>query len=102
MGITANATSVSFTPTISYAGTGSQRIYDVTFSVFNGLNPNDTWTLVLWDTSSNGLENGLAGWSLTVVLPELVDMALAVLGLMFVGTTVGRYYLGRRRYNVTC
>jgi hypothetical protein len=101
LGITGSATSVSFTPTISYAGTGSQKIYDVTFSDFNGLNPNDTWSLVLWDTSSSGIENGLAGWSLTVVVPEPVDMALAVFGLLFVGVGVGRSYFRRHRSNMT-
>ena len=97
LGITGSATSVSFTPTITGTGTGSQVIYDMTFSDFNGLNPNDTWSLVLWDTGSGPIENGLAGWSLTVVVPEPITYGLALFGLVFVGVGAGRYYLGRRR-----
>lgn len=97
LGITGSATSVNFTPTISYAGTGSQQIYDVTFSDFNGQDPNNTWALVLWDTGNSGIENGLVGWTLDVVVPEPVTLALVVFGLAFAGFGVRRWYLGRRR-----
>jgi hypothetical protein len=72
---------VSFTPAISYAGTGSQVIYDVNFSGLNGSNPNGTWGLVLWDTSNTGIENGLVGWSLGITaVPEPVSMAGGIFG----------------------
>jgi hypothetical protein len=79
---------VSFSPTATSAS-GQERIYDVTFSGssgtpgtgFNGLDPNNTWGLVLWDNSTSGIENGLVGWSLDITaVPEPVTMALALCG----------------------
>lgn len=95
---------VNFYPTAT-SSSGSQRIYDVTFSGtsgspgagFNGLNPNNTWGLELWDNSSSGIENGLVSWTLNVTaVPEPITYALPVFGLIFLGGTVGRLYLARR------
>jgi hypothetical protein len=103
LGTGSSSPSVSFSPSISRAGTGSQEIYDMTFSGaqpsgFNNLNPNDTWALVLYDLNNNGIENGLVSWTLNITaVPEPVNCALAVFGLMFVGTGAARYYLARRR-----
>jgi hypothetical protein len=103
LGTGGSSPSVSFSPSITRAGTGSQEIYDVTFTGtqpagFNGLNPNNTWGLVLWDTSSSGIENGLVSWTLNVTaVPEPVNVALGVFGVLFVGGIAGRFHLGRRR-----
>ena len=79
---------VSFFPTAT-SSSGSERIYDMTFSGspgtgFTGLDPNNTWSLALWDNSSSGIENGLAGWSLDVTaVPEPVNVALGIFGAVF-------------------
>lgn len=86
LGTGAGSPSVSFIPSAT-SSSGAERIYDATFSGLNGDNPNVTWTLVLWDTSSSGMENGLVGWTLdlnTTAVPEPVNAALAVLGVGFV------------------
>jgi hypothetical protein len=81
---------VSFYPDVTRTSQGN-RIYDVTFSGasgtpgtgFNGLNPNDTWGLVLWDNSTGGIENGLVSWTLNInAVPEPVTLALAVFGAL--------------------
>ena len=80
---------VSFTPVIS-STSGGNAIYDVTFTGssgtpgagFDGLNPNGTWGLVLWDTGTTGFENGLVGWNLDITaVPEPVNVALGVFGV---------------------
>lgn len=82
---------VSFYPTAT-SSSGSQRICDMTFSGspgtgFTGLDPNNTWSLALWDNSSNGIENGIAGWSLDVTaVPEPVNVALGIFGAVFLVT----------------
>jgi hypothetical protein len=90
---------VSFNPTLGTAGSGSQRIYDVTFSGtsgtpgtgFSGLDPNSTWGLVLWDNSSSGIPNGLVGWSLDITaVPEPVNVALGVFAGLFGVVIVAR------------
>jgi len=89
---------ISFTPSASYSGTGSQVVYDATFSGLNGYNPNATWGLVLWDTSSTGLENGLAGWSLNITaVPEPVNLALGVFGVGALGVHGLRRWRARTR-----
>ena len=51
---------------------------------FNGLNPNSTWSLVLWDNSTSGIENGLVGWSLDITaVPEPVNVALGIFAGVF-------------------
>jgi hypothetical protein len=82
---------VNFYPTVGTPGSGSQRIYDVTFSGFNGLNPNNTWGLLLWDNSSSGINNGLVSWSLGVTaVPEPVPVALGVFAGVFLVVIVAR------------
>lgn len=85
LGTAPNSPYVSFYPEISYSGEGSQKIYDVTFSGsagnpgtgFFGLNPNNTWGLVLWDNGENGIENQLIGWTLKInAIPEPTTWAL--------------------------
>ena len=82
---------VNFYPSAT-SSSGAERIYDVTFNGvsgspgigFNGLNPNSTWGLVLWDNSSSGFENGLVGWSLDITaVPEPVNVALGIFAGVF-------------------
>ena len=94
--------SASFTPLST--SVGGQQTYTVTFDTdFLGLSPSGTWGLNLWDTSTgtSGIENGLVSWELQIdgasPVPEPVSYALALFGLVFVGSGVGRFYLGRRR-----
>jgi subtilisin-like proprotein convertase family protein len=50
---------------------------------FDGLNPNGTWTLFFADMSATE-ESRLVGWSLNLtVIPEPVNVALGLLGLLF-------------------
>jgi hypothetical protein len=83
---------VNFYP-VAPSSSGQQRIYDVTFngapgqpgSGFNGSNPNDIWSLVLWDNSTSGIENGLVSWSLDITaVPEPVNIALGIFAGVFV------------------
>jgi hypothetical protein len=79
---------VNFYP-VATSSSGQQRIYDVIFNGtsgtpgtgFNGLDPNTTWGLVLWDNSTSGFQNGLVGWTLDITaVPEPVNVALAIFG----------------------
>lgn len=85
-------TYVSFSPVATSSGTGSQNIYDVTFSGFNGSNPNNTWALNLWDNSTSGVENGSVSWSLNITadVPEPIDVALGI----FAGLAILWWCLG--------
>jgi len=79
-------TYASFTPTITRAGTGGQEIYDVTFSGFNTLNPNNIWALNLWDNNTSGIQNSLVSWTLDITaVPEPLNVALALFAGLFVG-----------------
>jgi hypothetical protein len=99
---------LSFKPTAA-TPSGPSYVYDVTFtgapgtpgSGFYGLNPNDTWGLVLWDTSESGMENYLTGWSLNITaVPEPVNVALGVFGLVLVGTVGIRRYRQQKQQRV--
>jgi hypothetical protein len=85
---------------------GAQRVYDVVFSGasgspgagFNGLDPDDTWGLVLWDNATSAFQNGLVGWELDITaVPEPVNVALAVFGVCLAGAGAGRWALRRAR-----
>jgi hypothetical protein len=82
----------SLTPSESRAGTGSQEIYDVTFTTpFAGSNPNNIWALNLWDNNNSGIENGLVSWSLNITaVPEPVSTALGIFGGVAVCVVVAR------------
>ncbi|HXI70588.1 MAG TPA: hypothetical protein VNN22_09575 [Verrucomicrobiae bacterium] len=88
LGTTTSSPYVSFAP-VATSSSGAQRIYDVTFSTtpttgFNGLNPNGTWSLLLWDNGSSGIENGLLSWNLNITaVPEPVNVALGVFAGVF-------------------
>lgn len=75
----------SFTPSVTRAGTGSQEIYDVTFTApFASSNPNNIWALNLWDNNTSGIENSLVSWSLDITaVPEPVNVALGIFAGVF-------------------
>jgi len=90
LGIGSSSPYVSFSP-VATSRSGAERIYDVTFSSFNGDNPNNTWVLDLYDNSGSGMENGLVSWQLDVSsVPEPVNEALGVFGLLFAVVIVAR------------
>ena len=63
---------------------------------FNDMNPNGTWTLFLAD-NSQGNQSTLAGWSLDITaVPEPVDWALAIFGVVFIGAGVVRWYFNSK------
>ena len=82
------------------AGTSGQQIYDVTFSggpgtgTFFGLNPTSTWALNLWDNNTSGIENGLVSWTLDIntvaPVPEPVNVALGIFGMLFLAVMIMR------------
>jgi hypothetical protein len=101
LGTTGNSPFVNFYPVATSSSDGHE-IYDVTFTGtsgspgagFNGLNPNDTWGLVLWDNGTNYIENALLSWTLDInAVPEPVNVALAIFGGIVV---VGGLLSGRR------
>ena len=95
LGTGTGSTYANFSPTAT-SSSGQQRIYDVTFSGFNGDNPNNTWALVLWDNSSTGIENGLVSWTLDITaVPEKENEALALFGII-----VSSVMAVRRRNNL--
>jgi hypothetical protein len=66
-----------------------------TFSGYNGLDPNGTWTLFVADMSSGGGVSVLDGWSLDVTaVPEQAGTALSIFG---VAVAVLRLLSCRRR-----
>jgi hypothetical protein len=89
LGTAENSPYVKFTPVETSTSAGNV-IYDVTFSNFNGLSPNNIWGLDLWDNNATHQGNTLISWSLTVEVPEPVDVALVVFGLMFTAILVTR------------
>jgi hypothetical protein len=85
---------VSFQPVVTSTTSHGNRIYDVTFSGasgtpgmgFDGLDPNSTWALVLWDDGASGIENGIVSWSLNLTaVPEPVTVALICFGVLAAG-----------------
>jgi hypothetical protein len=96
---------VSFFPDVTRTSQGN-RIFDVTFSGasgtpglgFDGLNPNGTWGLVLWDHSTSGIENGLVSWTLSITaVPEPVTLALGWFAGVFIGVVVIRQISIKKR-----
>jgi hypothetical protein len=91
LGTLSSSPFVSFQPVVTSTTSNGNRIYDVTFSGasgtpgagFNGLDPNGTWGLVLWDSGTTGIENGLVSWSLDITaVPEPVTVALICFGAL--------------------
>jgi hypothetical protein len=101
---------VNFYP-VATSSSGQERIYDVTFSGpsdspgtgFNGLNPNSTWGLVLWDNSSSGIENALVSWTLDITaVPEPENVALGCFAGVFLVVSLVRSQRVRKRVHRWC
>jgi hypothetical protein len=110
LGTATDSPFVSFSPTAT-SSSGTERIYDVTFpgssgspgTGFNGLNPNSTWSLVLWDNSTSGVGNGLVGWTLDVTaVPEPVNVALGIFAGVFLVVILARSRRVRNRVHGWC
>jgi hypothetical protein len=68
----------------------------VTFGALNGLNPNGTWTLFVADLSPGG-QSQLVSWELDITaVPEPVNVALGLSGVLFAGVTAARWRLSRK------
>ena len=86
---------INFYPTVT-SGSGPYT-YTATFTGtaddntgLNGLDPNQAWGLDIWN-NSNADGNTLDSWSLEVTaVPEPVNVALGVFGLLFAATLVAR------------
>ena len=82
LGIGGGSPYVAFNP-VATSTSGGNSIYDVTFAAaptsgFNGLNPNDTWSLLVWDNDSS-IGNELVSWNLGITaVPEPANAALAL------------------------
>jgi hypothetical protein len=67
-------------------------------ATFGNMSQNGTWTLYFADVVAGGGNETLNGWSLDITaVPEPVNVALAVFGVLFVGGAVCRFYLVRAR-----
>ena len=99
LGTDAGGPSKGFFSDVTRSSHGN-RIYDLTFSDFNGLDPNDTWALVLWNNSTSGIENGLVSWSLDITaVPEPVTLALICFGALAAGIKLTAWW---RKSSPTC
>ena len=73
---------------------GSRLGLDTTFG---GMNPNGTWTLFFADVSGGGGTSTVNGWSLDITaVPEPVNVALGLFGVLFAGITAVRWWLNRK------
>ncbi len=68
-------------------------------SQFDGINPNGTWTLRFFDdVGGAGSASTLDSWSLQLTaVPEPINVALGVFGVVFAGVAVGRRLRARAR-----
>jgi hypothetical protein len=66
-------------------------------TTFGGMNPNGTWTLFFADVSAGGGQAVVNGWSLDITaVPEPVNVALGLFGVLFAGVTAVRWRLNRK------
>jgi hypothetical protein len=66
-------------------------------ATFGGMNPNGTWTLFFADVSAGGGQAVVNGWSLDITaVPEPVNVALGLFGVVFAGVTAARWRLNRK------
>lgn len=82
-------------------GTYNPAAGSTAFQSYNSLDPNGSWILFVADRSGGDLtQSVLNGWSLTLdVVPEPVNVALTVLGLLFAGFQCVRWWRGRNPAN---
>ena len=91
--------SIQTTPETPGAVFGSGLAYQAAGSLsgFNGSVADGTWTLFFADMAAGGGSATLTGWSLNITaVPEPVNVALAVFGVVVVGAGVARRYQVRR------
>ena len=106
LGTTGGSPYVNLSPTAT-STSGGHPVYDVVFTGasgsgtgFNGSNPNGTWSLSLWDTTTpaSGGGNGLLGWSLDITpVPEPVNVALGIFGALAAAGMLLSWRLKARR-----
>lgn len=78
-------------PASSFNANGGSITLDAVGTGFGGMNPNGPWTLFISDVVSGGGEATLSGWSLDItVVPEPVNVTLAVFGVVAVVTVASR------------
>jgi hypothetical protein len=78
----------------SFSASGGSITLDGTFGT---LNPNGVWTLFFADVSAGGSQAVVNGWSLDITaVPEPVNVALGLFGLLFAGVTAARWRLNRK------
>lgn len=101
---------INFYP-VATSSSGQERTYDMTFSGpsgspgtgFNGLNPNNTWGLVLWDNNNTFIENALVSWTLDITaVPEPVNVALGCFAGVFLAISLVRSQRVRNRVRRWC
>ena len=64
---------------------------------FGTMNPNGVWTLFFADVSAGGGQAAVNGWSLDITaVPEPVNVALGLFGVLFAGVSVVRWRLNRK------
>ena len=78
-------------PTVSYTPDGGS------LALFNGVDPNGTWTLFFADMAG-GNTSTLNGWSLDITaVPEPINVAMVIFGGGFIAFSAIRRYLGSRK-----
>ena len=67
--------------------------------IYNGLNPNGTWTLFIADLSSGG-QSTLVSWELDIAaVPEPVNVALGIFAGVFLVVTFARSQQVRKLFH---
>jgi hypothetical protein len=65
---------------------------------FNGAVADGPWTLYFADLSSGGGTSTLNSWSLNIeAVPEPVNVALGIFGVLLGGLALARYHAAKRR-----
>ena len=107
LGVQANSQFVDFFPTATSTLQGNAS-FDIAWTGtsgspgtgFTGLDPNNTWALVLFDHGSGGMENGLVSWTLNITaVPEPVTVALGIFAGICLLVLVARHKAVRARFH---
>jgi len=81
----------------SFAADGGSITLDAVGTGFGTMNPNGRWTLFFADVVAGGGNSSLSGWSLDITaVPEPVNMALGLFGVLFAGAIAVRRWLTRK------
>ena len=81
------------------AGTYNPASGNTAFQGYNGINPNGGWVLFIADMSGGDpSQSVLNSWSLTLdVVPEPVNVAMAIFGVMFITVGFGHSWVRSRK-----